>query len=527
MNFLSFIKTTDVYDPDRFQNDQELIRRYYLKRGYADFRIVSANVVYDPAQLGYVVTVTLEEGPQYLVGTVGIDSRIPNIDTQTLMGDLRLSTGDVYDATQVEKSLELLTRDLQRRGLAFVQVRPHGQRDPATRTISLGFTLDEGPRLYIERIDIRGNTRTRDYVIRREFDVGEGDAYNRVLIDKAERRLNSLGYFKKVRITNEPGSSPDRVIVDVEVEDQPTGSFGISGGYSTTDGIVGELSISESNFLGRGQYVRLAVSEGQYSRGVDLSFTEPYFLDRRLAAGFDIFHKEVDASQYADYSNWVTGGTVRLGLPLTDEITLTPRYSLYSTKIKIQNTSSEPFNDCTGPIIGTTPGTAGAPALGPFSNCLYNGEASLAVKESQGSTLTSLVGYTLAYNTLDNVKNPTSGIHAELRQDFAGVGGDLEFIRTTGDAATITRSCSTIGSGSRGCRAATSRASATRASCGCPTSSSSGLIWCAALLRGASARATSRTGDQLQGQSARRHELFRRLARSCSSRSRSFPASSA
>ncbi|MBV9703727.1 MAG: outer membrane protein assembly factor BamA [Methylobacteriaceae bacterium] len=432
-NFLSWLKTSDVYDPQRVADDEELIRRYYLRNGYADFRIVSTNAVYDPDRKGYIITITLDEGPQYRVSNVTVESRIASVDGPSLSGDLRLSAGDAYDATEVEKTLEALTRDVQRRGFAFVQVRPRGDRDPVNHTIAIGFVVDEGPRVYIERINIRGNTRTRDYVIRREFDIGEGDPYNRVLIDKAERRLNNLGFFKKVRITNEPGSSPDRVIIDVEVEDQPTGSFGISGGYSTIDGIVGEVSISESNFLGRGQYVRLAVTEGQYTRGVDLSFTEPYFLDRRIAAGFDLFHKEVDASQFSDYATWLTGGTMRFGPPFTDEITLTPRYSLYTTQIRIENTPSAPFDDCTNPIIGTTPGTTGAAPLSATANCLTNGEASLAVKQATGSTLTSLVGYTITYNTLDNYKNPTDGFHAELRQDFAGVGGDSEFIRTTGD----------------------------------------------------------------------------------------------
>jgi outer membrane protein insertion porin family len=198
--------------------------------------------------------------------------------------------------------------------------------------------------------------------------------------------------------------------------------------------------VSESNFLGRGQYVRLAVSAGQFSRGVELNFTEPYFMDQRIAGGFDLFAKYTNNSQYSDYANFITGGTIRFGLPFTDEITLTPRYSLYTTQITIDNNSGAPFNDCTNPIIGTTPGFLNGPTFDPTqvtatTNCLTNGEASLAAKQAAalGTTLTSLVGYTLTYNSLDNNKNPTGGIHAELRQDFAGVGGDSEFIRTTGD----------------------------------------------------------------------------------------------
>ena len=185
-----------------------------------------------------------------------------------------------------------LTREVARKGYAFSQARPRGDRDPATGLIDLSFVVEEGPRVYVERINVRGNTRTRDYVIRREFPLGEGDAYNRVLIDKAEKRLNNLGYFKKVKISNEPGSSPDRVVVNVDVEDQPTGSFGVSGGYSTIDGFVAELSVSESNFLGRGQYARLALSGGTRTKGIEFSFTEPYFMDYRMSAGFDLLDRK-------------------------------------------------------------------------------------------------------------------------------------------------------------------------------------------------------------------------------------------
>ena len=201
-----------------------------------------------------------------------------------------------------------MTREINRRGFAFSQVRPRGDRDPATRTVAIVFTLENGPRVYIERIVIKGNSRTRDYVIRREFEIGEGDAYNKVLIDKAERRLNSLGFFKKVKISNEAGTSADRVIVVVDVDDQPTGSFSVSGGYSTTDGFIGELAVTETNFLGRGQYVRTALTVGQRTRGIEFNFTEPYFLDQRLAAGFDLFAKKTDISQYSYYDNFITGG---------------------------------------------------------------------------------------------------------------------------------------------------------------------------------------------------------------------------
>ncbi|HUB64122.1 MAG TPA: outer membrane protein assembly factor BamA [Methylocella sp.] len=432
MNYLSFFKTTDVYDPDKIASDLERIRRFYLKNGYADFRVVGSDAQFDPAQGGYIITITVEEGVQYTVASVNVESHLPDVDGASLLPLVRLSAGEIYNGDMVEKTVDALTKEVGKHGYPFTQVRPRGDRDPATRTVTIAFVLEEGPRVYIERIDVRGNTRTRDYVIRREFEIGEGDAYNRVLIDRAERRLNNLGFFKKVKITNEPGSSPDRVIVVVDVEDQPTGSLSLSGGYSTSDGFVADVSVTETNFMGRGQYVKLAVSEGQYSRGVDFSFTEPYFLGERLAAGFDLYAKKTDPWQYSYYSNFVTGATLRLGLPVTEELSFSPRYSIYRTDISIPNNSSQPYNDCTYPVWGTTPGFPwGTPTF--WWNCLSNGEASLAIKEAQGPFVTSMFGYTLGYNTLDNNRSPTNGFFSELRQDVAGAGGDTRFIRTTGD----------------------------------------------------------------------------------------------
>ena len=355
---LSWFKSTDVYDPDRLATDEEAIRRYYMKNGYADFRITNTDVAYETNPPGYVITITMDEGPQYHVSGVAVDSHIPQVNGPALLHFSYLKPGDVYDAGGVDKTVDAMTRDVARQGYAFSQVRPHGERDTANHTIALQYSVDNGPKVYIERIDIVGNTRTRDYVIRREFDIGEGDPYNHALIELAERRLNGLGYFKKVHISNRPGSSPDRVIVVVDVEDQPTGSISLSGGYSTTQGIMAELAYTETNFLGRGQYVRLSVSDGQYSQGWKASFTEPYFLGQRLAAGFDLYHQVNLKNQYALYENWTTGGTLRLGMPITDELTFQPNYSLYESKITIPNTASQPYDDCYGPndpwIIGGT-----------------------------------------------------------------------------------------------------------------------------------------------------------------------------
>lgn len=465
MNFLSWIKTSDIYDPGRLAKDEQRIRRFYLKHGYADFRIVGSDVTYDDGshektsaagrrwcwfwscsgafsyRKGYRIVITVDEGQQYRVSKVSVESHVPGVDPHSLRRLVRLSPGDVYNGDAVQKSVEDITSAVVRHGFAFASATPHAVRDPAHARIALDFTVDQGPRVYIERLNIHGNTRTRDYVIRRAFDIGEGDAYNKVLIDQAKRRLEALGYFKTVKITNSPGSAPDRVIVNVDVQDQPTGAFSISGGYSTTDGFIAEASVSESNFLGRGEYARLAATLGQYARGVQFNFTEPYFLGYRMAAGFDLFAKDSSNSPYQLYDDFVTGGTLRLGLPITDEITFSPHYSLYGTKISIPNNWRRPYDDCFYPIDGKTPGTPNNLIYpppnypSPLVNCLSNGEVSLALKAAaaQGAYLTSMVGYSTSYNSLDNPKNPHQGIYATLTQDFAGAGGDSKFVRTTGD----------------------------------------------------------------------------------------------
>jgi outer membrane protein insertion porin family len=447
MNFLSWLKTSDVYDPDRLAKDQEAIRKYYMKNGYADFRITNTDVVYQNDPAGYVITISVEEGAQYHVSGVTVTSRVPRIDSRSLDQFVTVRAGDVYNATAVEKTVDSLSREMARLGYAFSDVRPHGDRNDATHQIAIAFTVDDGPRVYVERIDVVGNTRTRDYVIRREFDIGEGDPYNHALVERGERRLNRLGYFKKVHISTRPGSTPDRVVVTVEVEDQPTGSVSLSGGYSTTAGFLAEVAFTETNFLGRGQYVKLSVSEGQYSSGWGVSFTEPYFLDQRLAAGFDVFHKATTQNQWALYETWTTGVNLRLGIPITDEFTFQPNYSIYQSQISIPNTSSQPYDDCTsagsgywpqpGPVptaLWTPPGgTPVAPTLA--SNCLTNGEASVAIKQAaaMGAMTTSLVGYSLIWDTIDDRKNPTSGAYLNFHQDVAGLGGESRFVRETFD----------------------------------------------------------------------------------------------
>jgi outer membrane protein insertion porin family len=442
-NWLAFLQSTDIYDPDRVEADRDLLRRFYLKHGYADVRIIAAVGEYDPAKKGFIVTFTIDEGSQYRVGTIEVLSNMRAIDPATLRSSLKLSAGSIYNADMVEKSIEAITIEASKRGYAFANVRPRGDRDFEKKVINLTFVVEEGTRAYIERINIIGNTRTRDYVIRREFDIGEGDAYNRALIDRAERRLKGLDYFKTVKISNEPGSAPDRVVVNINVEEKSTGEFSVSGGYSTSDGFLAEVGVSDRNLMGRGQFAKASVSYGQYSRGFNLSFVEPYLLGYRMAGGIDLFARQSLATTFMSYNTQTIGINLRLGFALSEEISFAPHYSIYQQQVTIPDY----LNNCqfsnnalrnggsgvnTMNEAGLIPGQIDTNIVG---GCYADGEASLPVRIelSKGAVITSLVGYTLAYNTLDNTRSPTSGLYASFTQDFAGVGGDVNFIRTTAE----------------------------------------------------------------------------------------------
>jgi outer membrane protein insertion porin family len=434
----SFLQTTDIYDPDRVEADRDLLRRFYLSHGYADVRIVSAVGEYIPAKKGFIVTFTIDEGNQYHVGTIDVVSNVHTIDPQSLRGRIKLSPGNVYNADLVQKSVEAMTIEAAQRGYAFATVHPRGDRNFEKRIINLAFVVEEGTRAYIERIDIHGNTRTRDYVIRREFDITEGDAYNRALIDRAERRLKNLNYFKTVKITNEPGSAPDRVVVDVNVEEKPTGEFSIAGGYSTSQGFISSVSVADRNLMGRGQFAKATVSYGQYSQGVQLSYVEPYFLGYRMAGGIDLFYQQNLSNSFQSYNTQSIGTNLRLGFGLTEELSIQPHYSIYQQKVSLPSN----LDNCTAPagemFAGGTPAgyhLHGFPVT-PGDECYSDGEASLPIRKelAAGPVLVSLLGYTTAYNTLDNNTSPTSGLFVKFTQDFAGIGGDVNFIRSSVDA---------------------------------------------------------------------------------------------
>jgi outer membrane protein insertion porin family len=444
--WLSFLKSNDIYDPDRVEVDRDLLRRHYLKYGFVDVRIVAAKGEYDPNAKGFIITFVIEEGEQYHFGTVEIRSNIPEVPPDALRPLLRAEPGRIYNADAVEKSAELVTVEVAKRGYPFAAARPKGDRFPDQRVVNVLFVIEEGPHVYIERINLRGNTRTRDYVVRREFDIVEGDPYNRALVDRAERRLKGLGYFKTVKITTEPGSAPDRIIINVDLEEQSTGEFSIAGGYSTSDGAIAEVSVGERNLLGTGRVAKASVQYGQRSRGFELSFIEPYILDTRLALGFDLFAKQQTSSQYTTYLTRTIGGDVKTGIPLTENISTQLRYTVYQQEITLPQYLDN-CNNLTPNFINSFP-TPAAFATGDFNanwlaagspsqtNCYQDGEASLAVRKelAAGPVIASAVGYTLAYNTLDNGRAPTQGMLVEFKQDLAGVGGDVHNLKSTIDA---------------------------------------------------------------------------------------------
>jgi outer membrane protein insertion porin family len=410
---MGFLRTTDTYDPDRLSADQELIRRYYLKNGYADFRIVSASADLDRERNVFFVTFTVDEGDQYKFGGVDVQTSLSDLDGATLQRSLRTKAGDVYNADDVEKTIEDLVVEASKRGYAFAQVRPRAVRDYATKTISITYYVDEGARVYIDRINIRGNSRTRDYVIRREFDLLEGDAYNRSLVNRAERRLKGLGFFKEVKVSTEPSGQPDRVIVNVDVEEQSTGEIGFGVGYSTTDGVLGDVSLTERNFLGRGQYIRASVQRGASQSGYSLSFTEPYFLGQRVSAGFDAYHKEAEARTIHPFDDTTTGGAVRFGFPITEKFTMGVSWSVFQREIEIP---------------------------GQYNNDKRSdGEASRAYKllvdaDGRDKSLYSIPSINFIWNTVDSTVFPRDGIYAKLQFDFAGAGGDVTYLKTTAEA---------------------------------------------------------------------------------------------
>ncbi|MGD9479132.1 outer membrane protein assembly factor BamA [Shinella sp. G-2] len=401
-NFLSFLTRKDVYSEEKLRADEEALRQFYFNSGYADFRVISSEAVLDEASNEYVVTFTVEEGQRYNFGDVNVESTVEGIDPEELKGLVETRPGSTYRAKDVQDSMSEISQRVAAKGYPFARVTPRGNRDLGNGTIAVDYLVDQGERAYVERIEIRGNTRTRDYVIRREFDIGEGDAFNQEVITRAKRRLEALGYFSSVNISTAPGSQSDRVVLVVDVQDQSTGSFGIGAGYETgkSGGFKLEASIEEKNFLGRGQYIRVSAGRGGNSRNYSLSFTEPYFLGYRLAAGFDIFSDSDESEDFYDVNS--KGFTLRVTAPITEDLSTTFRYNY--TRLDYNS------NDLTQ-------------LSSPYQHVV-----------TDGPWVRSSISHSLTYDTLDDRTLPRDGIFAQITQEFAGLGGDSDYYKISGKA---------------------------------------------------------------------------------------------
>ena len=401
-HWYKFFSSNANYDPDRLEYDKEQLRKYYRNRGFYDFRVASSVAELSPDKNGFVITFTVDEGPEYKFGKINVETDLKKLDKNVLVSLVPFSSGDIYQDEKIEQATDALTFAAGAAGFAFVDVRPRYTPNRAKGVVDVTFDVKEGPRVYVSRIDIVGNTRTLDYVIRREMNVSEGDAYNRVLVDRSKNQIKALGFFKDVDITETPGSAPDQTGLQVKVTEQPTGELSFSAGYSSVDRLVVDLGVSERNFRGRGEDVRARVSIGSFRQSVDLSFTEPRFLGRDLSGGADLFYYDYDLTQFSAYKQSSVGTTLRLQFPLSLNSRGGLSYTLRNDDVQIDPSFCDP------------------------SNLLLS--ASLC--DQRGNFLTSAVGYSYYLDHRNDAINPTRGYFLRFNQDFAGLGGSVKYVRT-------------------------------------------------------------------------------------------------
>jgi outer membrane protein insertion porin family len=394
------------YDPDRLEYDREQLRKYYRNRGYYDFRVVSAIAEFAPDKNGFAVTYTIDEGKRFKFGKVTVQTELKKLNPDVLRALVPIHSGDIYEDQKIEQATDALTFAAGAAGFAFVDVRPSYTPNRQKGTIDLVFDVQEGPRVYVDRIDIVGNTQTLDYVIRREMNLAEGDPYNRALVDRSKNQIKALGFFKDVDITEIPGSAPDRTGLQVKVTEQPTGEFSFSAGYSSVDQVVIDLGVTQRNFRGRGQDLRARLSLGSIRKQLDLGFTEPRFLGRDLSAGVDVYYYRYNLTQYSDYKTQSLGTNFRLTFPMSLNSRGSLIYTLRTDDVEIGNDYCDPAN----------------PQVSP------------ALCSQQGRFLTSLIGYGYSFDRRNDPINPTRGYFIQFNQDFAGLGGDVRYIRSESTA---------------------------------------------------------------------------------------------
>ncbi|QTN18857.1 outer membrane protein assembly factor BamA [Brevundimonas sp. AJA228-03] len=391
----------DNYDPGRLDYDREQLRKFYTNRGYYDFRITSAVAELTPDDSAFGITLTVDEGDRYNFGTIDVVTENDRLNADFLKLLLPIRSGDLYESDKIESSVDALTFAAGSAGYAFVDINPTYRANPDTDTVDVTFNISEGQRVYVDRINVIGNTRTIDPVIRRELLLTEGDAFNRTLVERSRNNLRGLGFFKDVTIEEERGSAPDRSVVNVTVEEQPTGELSVGAGFSSVDSFVVNLGISERNFRGRGQNVVARVEWGSLRQQIDFRFTEPRFLGRDIGAGFDLFHSRYDFQQESSFDYRSTGAGLRLTYPLNGYSRLATRYFIKDDEIIV-----------------------------PVGYCAGGGQGSAALCEQIGASLNSSVGYTLLVDRRNDPIRPTRGWTGSVRQDFAGLGGDVNYVKT-------------------------------------------------------------------------------------------------
>ncbi len=413
--------STTSYDPDRLAYDQQQLRAFYLENGYVDFRVVSAVAEKTPDNRDFIITYVVEEGERYKFGNVAVESQLRDFDSTAMTNALPMDTGDWYDAKLVDDTIEQLSETAGTFGYAFADVRPQYSRNRETLTMDVRFVINEAPRVYVERVDVNGNTLTQDKVVRREFRLAEGDAFNSLQVTRSTARINSLGYFQEnFEVDQVDGSGPDRIILEANVQEQATGELSLSAGFSSLESFVFQGSIRQRNFRGRGQTVGLSVNYSRYSRSGSISFTEPFVFDKNISAGIDVYRRDYNNGYYdrasATYESATTGLSMRVGVPLTEYLTAIGRYTFNHEKITVDE--SLYFGDFDGDGVRTC-----EPLLAGRYLC-----------DAVGTRTSSIVGLSIVHHSLDNRVRPTRGETATVSLDFAGLGGSTRYARFVGSA---------------------------------------------------------------------------------------------
>ncbi len=409
----TILSSNTTYDPDRLAYDQQKLRQFYLTQGYADFRVVSAVAELTSDRQDFIITYVVEEGERYRFGPVTVDSQLRDFTPEALQSLLPMREGDWYNAKQVEDTIEQLSETAGLLGYAFADIRPRYTRNRETRTMGIVFQVAETPRVYVENLEINGNTITQDKVIRREFRLNEGDAFNSFLVRRSQDRINSLGYFQEnLEVAQNQGSAPDRVVLQTNVEEKPTGELSLSAGFSSIENFILQGSIRQRNFRGLGQTVGLSVNYSSYSKSVEASFTEPYVFDRNISFSGSIYRRDLNSfnfinnSRETTFQQVTTGLSLRAGVPLTEYLSLLVSYTFNVDDVSLDERIYF-FNGQCDPLI-----------------------AGRYLCDAIGNRTTSLAGYSLIYDTRDNRLRPTRGESATFSQEFAGLGGSISYLRT-------------------------------------------------------------------------------------------------